>query len=167
MEIITESKKGFIFAVFILVVFLMLIIIRVLMIITSSMGFIISFLITSAFSIGLILLSCYINYILKTYLPSKKRIFQITEDSIIIDVPYKDFFQIDWSEIEKIKVRKDYSGLVKPRKLHYILIFTGSKLYRTYSILKGWDFRKSTIKKIFSVLDTYAQNLGIKFTKEF
>jgi hypothetical protein len=167
MEIITESKKGFIFAVFILVVFLMLIIIRVLMIITSSMELIISFLITSAFSIGLILLSCYINYILKTYQPSKKRTFQITEDSIIIDVPYKDFFQIDWSEIEKIKVREDYSGLVKPRKLHYILIFTGSKLHRTYSILKGWDFRKLTIEKIFSVLDTYAQNLGIKFTKEF
>ena len=117
METITESKKWFVFVVFILVIFLMLIIIRVLMIISSSTEFIISFLITSAFSIGLILLSCYINYIIKTYQPSKKRIFQITEDSITIDVPYKDFFQINWSEIEKIKVRKEYSGFVKPRKL--------------------------------------------------
>ncbi len=167
MEKITESKKVFIFVVFILVFFLMLIVIRISIYVTSSMEATTSFLITGSFSIGLILLACYINYILKTYQPSKKRSFQITEDSIIIDVPYKDFFQIEWSEIEKIKVKKDYSGLVKPRKLHYILIFTGSKLYRTYSILIGWDFRKSTIKKIFSVLDAYAQNLEIKFTKEF
>jgi len=167
METITESKNWFVFVVFILVIFLMLIIIRVLMIISSSTEFIISFLITSAFSIGLILLSCYINYILKTYQPSKKRIFQITEDSITIDVPYKDFFQINWSEIEKIKVRKEYSGFVKPRKLHYVLIFTGSKIYRTYSMLKGWDFRKPTIKRIFRFLDTYSQNLGIEFIKEF
>ena len=167
METITESKKWFIFIVFILVIFLMLIIIRVLMYISSSMEFIISFLITSAFSIGLISLSCYINYVLKTYKPSQKRIFQITEDSIIIDVPYKDFFQINWSEIEKIKVRKDYSGFVKPRKLHYVLIFTGSKLYRTYSMLKGWDFRKQTIKKIFRFLDIYSQNLGIEIVEEY
>jgi hypothetical protein len=167
MEKITESKKALIFGVFILVFFLMLIIIRISIYIASSMEATISFLITGSFSIGLILLACYINYILKTYQPSKKRSFQITEDSIIIDVPYKEFFQIDWSEIEKIKVKKHYSGLLKPRKLHYILIFTGPKLYRTYSILKSWDFRKSTIKKILSVLDTHAQNLGIKFTKEF
>lgn len=167
METITESKKWFVFAVFILILFLMLIIVRVLIYLTSSLEFIINFLITSAFSIGLILLAYYINYVLKTYYPSKKRIFQITEESIIIDVPYKDFFQIDWAVIEKIKVRKNYSGFVKPRKLHYVLIFTGSKLYRTYSILKGWDFRKPTIKKIFRFLDKYAQNLGIEFIKEF
>ncbi|MFX1494211.1 MAG: hypothetical protein ACFFBZ_08020 [Promethearchaeota archaeon] len=167
METITESKKWFVFALFILILFLMLIIVRVLIYISSSMEFIISFLITCAFSIGLILLAFYINYVLKTYSPSKKRIFQITEESIIIDVPYKDFFQINWSEIEKIKVRKDYSGLIKPRKLHYVLIFTGSKLYRTYNILKGWDFRNLTIKKIFIFLDTYAQKMGIEFTKEF
>lgn len=131
------------------------------------MEFIVSFLITSAFSIGLIMLACYINFILKTYHPSKKRIFQITEDTIIIDIPYKDFFQINWSEIEKIKVRKDYSGFVKPRKIHYVLLFTGPKLYRVYSILKGWDFRDSTIKKIFRFLDKCAQNLGIEFIKEF
>lgn len=167
MEIITESKKWFVVAVFTLIIFLMLIIVRALMYITSSTEFIISFLITIAFSIGLILLAYYINYILKTYQPSKKRIFQITEDGIIIDIPYKDFFQIDWSGIEEIKVRKNYSGFVKPRRLHYVLIFTGSKLYRTYSLLKGWDFRKPTIKMIFRFLDTYSHNLGIRFKKEF
>ena len=167
METITESKKLFVFVVFILILFLMLIIVRVSIYVSSSMEFIISFLITSAFSIGLILLACYINYILKTYLPSKKRIFQITEDGITIDVPYKEYFQINWSEIEKIKVRKEYSGFVKPRKIHYILIFIGPKIYRTYSMLKGWDFRKPTIKRILRVLETSSQNLGIEFIKEF
>lgn len=167
METITESKKLFVFVVFILILFLMLIIVWVSIYVSSSMEFVISFLITSAFSIGLIIFAFYINYVLKTYQPSKKRIFQITEDGITIDVPYKEFFQINCSEIEKIKVRKQYSGFVKPRKLHYILIFTGSKIYRTYSMLKGWDFRKPTIKKIFRFLDTYSQNLGIEFIKEF
>jgi len=163
METITESKKWFVFIVFILILFLMLIIVRISIYISSSMEFIISFLITSAFSIGLILLAFYINYVLKTYQPSKKRTFQITDDGITIDVPYKDFFQINWSEIEKIKIRKEYSGFVKPRKLHYVLIFTSSKVYRTYSMLKGWDFRRSTIKRILRVLDSYSQNLGIEF----
>lgn len=167
METITESKKLFVFVVFILILFLMLIIVWVSIYVSSSMEFVISFLITSAFSIGLIIFAFYINYVLKTYQPSKKRIFQITEDGITIDIPYKEFFQINCSEIEKIKVRKEYSGFVKPRKLHYILIFTGSKIYRTYSMLKGWDFRKPTIKKIFRFLDTYSQNLGIEFIKEF
>lgn len=167
METITESKKLFVFVVFILILFLMLIIVWVSIYVSSSMEFVISFLITSAFSIGLIIFAFYINYVLKTYQPSKKRIFQITEDGITIDIPYKEFFQINCSEIEKIKVRKQYSGFVKPRKLHYILIFTGSKIYRTYSMLKGWDFRKPTIKKIFRFLDTYSQNLGIEFIKEF
>ena len=167
METITESKKWFVFIVFILILFLMLIIVRVSIYTSSSMEFIISFLITSAFSIGLILLAFYINYVLKTYQPSKKRIFQITEDGITIDVPYKDFFQINWSEIEKIKVRKEYIGFVKPRKLNYVLTFIGSKIYRTYSMLKGWDFRKPTIERIFRFLDTYSQNRGIEFIKEF
>ncbi|MFX1269131.1 MAG: hypothetical protein ACFFAK_14320 [Promethearchaeota archaeon] len=167
METITESKKLFVFLFFIFILFLMLIVVGVSIFVSSSMEILISFLITSAFSFGLILLACYLNYVIKTYQPSKKRIFQITEDGITIDVPYKDFFQVSWSDIEKVKVRKEYSGFVKPRKLHYILIFIGSKVYRTYSMLKGWDFRSSTIKKILRVLDTYSQNLGIEFIKEF
>ena len=109
--------------------------------------------------------------------PSKKRTFTISDKRIMIIIPNKTPFHINWDQIEAIEVKKKVTGrstigLSKftPMHVYNDITFTttdGSK--QEYRIDVTRDLPKKTCKKIRALLEQYANkmNKGYEYKKSF
>ncbi len=83
----------------------------------------------------------------------KTRSFIINHDEIRIVVPNRTEFQILWSEIDLLQIRKHGMG----RSLNYEIIFNSKESSRSFRINPGMDFRVRSHKKIFDALESWCE----------
>ncbi|MFX1313513.1 MAG: hypothetical protein ACFFHD_13020 [Promethearchaeota archaeon] len=124
------------------------------------------------FFIFVILIMLWITFLyLNSYRGANKpRTFTISDQSIKIRIPYKPFFQIQWSGIVTVQIYKSESWRDRKRygksrinltsRIIYIMNFYGRNgLLSTFGFHNGLDFRKSTANRIVSLIEQYAHRL--------
>ena len=98
-----------------------------------------------------------IIYVIRGF--TKIRSFIINDDEIKISIPNRPEFQILWSEIKKIQIKKH--GMVKSQTFE--LIFTNKEASLSFRYRPGMDFKVRTKRKIFTALESWCEIKGKDF----
>ena len=101
----------------------------------------------------------------------KKRLFLITDKKIAMKLPDKDpfkipeqyTFQINWSEFDKIQVKKHANAMINIQRIYYNFSFLKEdEVVGVFEFESGVDFKVRSRKKIISNL----HDLALKMNKE-
>ena len=111
-------------------------------------------------SIGLILIFIFYYYYVATKSPGKLRKVSISYEEIVVTLPHKPQFHINWSEFEKIEVKLKKLSL-KPFNVYYFHFFTDTEEKKFTLSLN--DFHKSKIIETMKILREHAFILKKEF----
>lgn len=111
-------------------------------------------------SISLILIFIFYYYYVATKSPGKLRKVSISYEEIIVTVPQKPQFLINWSEFEKIEVKLKILNL-KPFSVYHFH-FCNDTTEKDFTLSLN-DFHKSKINEILKILREHAFIMNKEF----
>ncbi len=111
-----------------------------------------------------ILLILWIAYYLRG--GTRVRRFVISDDSIIIQIPFRDLFQISWSDFRSIEIvrRATWDMVSNTQTRFYNFIFKRDNVLKSFEIESGREFSRKALKQIRAKLEELANNKGIEYT---
>ena len=91
---------------------------------------------------------------------TKIRLFSISKLGIVIDVPHKPVFYINWTDFEAIEVKKELMLFSKVKREYFNIIFKSNLIERNFRLELGIDFKLKTIEEILSAIKNSAKKLN-------
>ena len=155
---IEESfKKFFYIVMFIIIIFIsFLVVISVVVIpILPSQKLLIAYFIILTYC-GMIILSIRSDF----WGFTKIRLFSISDQGIVIDVPHKPVFHINWTDFEAIEVKKESMLFVRVKHEYFNIKFKSNSIERNFKLELGIDFKVKTIEEILSAIKNSAKKLN-------
>ena len=142
------------FIIIIFICFIVVISVAGIPIISSQKILILYFIIWILSSVGIFTIIMHIRNF------SKIRLFIISNQGIVIDVPHKPAFYINWTDFEAIEVKKESMLFAKVKREYFNIKFKSNSIERNFILELGWDFTVKTIKEILSALKNSAKKLN-------
>ncbi|MFX0023538.1 MAG: hypothetical protein ACFE9S_14525 [Candidatus Hermodarchaeota archaeon] len=97
---------------------------------------------------------------------TRVRRFVISDDSIIIQIPFRDLFQISWSDFRSIEIvrRATWDMVSNTQTRFYNFIFKEDNVLKSFEIESGREFSRKALKQIRAKLEVLANIKGIEYT---
>ena len=155
-EIIENLKVSFYIIIVIIVIFLIFISVLTYNVISAGepSGIVMVSFILSVSIIFIIVIIYFMRGL------TKNRYFIINQVEIKIAVPNRPEFQILWSELDLVQIRKRGFG----KTLMYEIIFITKETSRSFRYKPGADFRVRSNKKIIAALESWCEIKGKDFS---
>jgi len=104
-----------------------------------------------------------IYFLFYTSKMGQARTFSISDQEIKIALPNKPVFRINWSEFTTVQLFRFAKGIIIDRPALSLNFFTNEGSKRETSIEIGREFKNSTVKKITSLIEQYANRLNKEY----